>query len=86
MLSEAKHLNFSNRAIQKRSEILRFAQNDIGRWIVILVSLVKEKRMPIRAKYVHTNLIARDWKIGWSNFIGRYSDANPKRPNTCTLI
>jgi predicted enzyme related to lactoylglutathione lyase len=62
MLSEAKHLNFSNRAIQKRSEIFRFAQNDIGRWIVILVSLVMEKRMPIRAKYVHTNLIARDWK------------------------
>lgn len=53
---------FSNRAIQKRSEIFCFAQNDIGRWIVILVSLVKEKRMPIRAKYVHTNLIARDWK------------------------
>ena len=44
------------------SEILRFAQNDIGRWIVILVGLAKEKRMPIRAKYVHTNLIAKDWK------------------------
>jgi predicted enzyme related to lactoylglutathione lyase len=24
--------------------------------------LKEEKRMPIRAKYVHTNLIARDWK------------------------
>src|SRR6266850_1172103 len=25
-------------------------------------TLLEEKRMPIRAKYVHTNLIARDWK------------------------
>ncbi len=25
-------------------------------------TLPEEKRMPIRAKYVHTNLIARDWK------------------------
>src|SRR6476660_3393503 len=62
MLSEAKHLNFSNRVIQKRSDIVGFAQNDIGRSIMIFVSLVKENRMPIRAKYVHTNLIARDWK------------------------
>jgi lactoylglutathione lyase len=29
---------------------------------VILLRLLKEKRMPIRAKYVHTNLIARDWR------------------------
>ncbi|PYI79553.1 MAG: hypothetical protein DMF05_09540, partial [Verrucomicrobia bacterium] len=25
-------------------------------------TLPEEKRMPIRAKYVHTNLIARDWE------------------------
>jgi catechol 2,3-dioxygenase-like lactoylglutathione lyase family enzyme len=25
-------------------------------------TLLEEKRMPIRAKYVHTNLIARNWK------------------------
>jgi len=25
-------------------------------------TLLEKKRMPIRAKYVHTNLIARDWK------------------------
>jgi predicted enzyme related to lactoylglutathione lyase len=29
---------------------------------MILVRLLKDKIMPIRSKYVHTNLIARDWK------------------------
>ena len=29
---------------------------------MIPLMLLKEKRVPIRAKYVHTNLIARDWK------------------------
>ena len=29
---------------------------------MIVVRVTKDKRMPIRAKYVHTNLIARDWK------------------------
>ena len=30
---------------------------------MVIVNTIEEKRtMPIRAKYVHTNLIARDWK------------------------
>jgi predicted enzyme related to lactoylglutathione lyase len=54
---------FAADSIQKRSEILRFAQNDIGGWVMVIVNIIEEKRrMPIRAKYVHTNLIAKDWK------------------------
>jgi len=30
--------------------------------LLLAETLPEEKRMPIRAKYVHTNLIARDWK------------------------
>jgi predicted enzyme related to lactoylglutathione lyase len=33
----------------------------MGGRVVVLV-LLEEQQMPIRAKYVHTNLIARDWK------------------------
>jgi predicted enzyme related to lactoylglutathione lyase len=62
MLSEAKHLHFfCSRNVRNRSEILRFAQNDMGRCVVVVVSSI-ENKMPIRAKYVHTNLIATDWK------------------------
>jgi hypothetical protein len=42
MLGEAKHLNFPSE-LEKQSEILRFAQNDIGRLVVILVRLFKGK-------------------------------------------
>ena len=41
MLSEAKHLGFiSSALIQERSEILRSAQNDIGRYVVVFVKLI----------------------------------------------
>jgi len=42
-------------------------------------TLLEEKRMPIRAKYVHTNLIARDWK----KLVGFYREVfgcEPKGP------
>jgi predicted enzyme related to lactoylglutathione lyase len=31
-------------------------------WLSSIQTLPKEETMPIQAKYVHTNLIARDWK------------------------
>ena len=44
MLSEAKHLSlFLTESIQKKSEILRFAQNDIGRWIVIFSKFIERR-------------------------------------------
>ena len=40
--------------------------------------------MPIRAEYVHTNLIARDWK-DWLDSLPRSSDASPGLRNATCL-
>jgi len=45
MLSEAKDLSlFPADSIQKKSEIFRFAQNDIGRWVMVWVKFIEEKK------------------------------------------
>ena len=64
MLSGAKHLEFYLQAmVQKRSEILRVAENDTRRLLILFQILRRSPgQCQIRSKYVHTNLIARDWK------------------------